>query len=321
MATLALGIGSSHGPTIQSTPEHIAKLADGDTRDPRFDYQALLRKAKPGLEQEIDMTVIRERHQAARAALKALNDRIAAANLDMLVVISNTHRVPPTGAHPVFGVLRAAEFSVVRRAEQPFDPDLRFVDEGKRPPAKNSELKPGQSSLANHIIDQMIAGGFDVACTDDLPEGVPLDDAFTYPYEWLMGGRTVPLVPFNLSRDLPNQAYPGRCYEAGVALGQAIESWPEDARVGIVASGGLSHQIIDEELDHTVITALVEGDQKALSELSRDRLNGAPGTPEILNWIAVAGAMAPRKMTLIDYQPIYRSLAGTGHGLTFGYWP
>ncbi len=320
MATLALGIGSSHGPTIQSTPEHLAKLADGDKRDPRFDYQTLLDRAKPGLDKEIDIRVIRDRHAAARIALKALNNRIAEANLDILVVVSNTHRVPSTGVHPVFGVLRAADFPVVRRAEQPFNPDLRFVEDEQRPPAKNIVIRPGHPNLANHIIDHMIASGFDVACADRLPEDTPLDDAFTYPYEWLLGGKTLPLVPFNLSRDLPNQAYPKRCYEAGIALGQAITSWTSDARVGLVASGGLSHQVIDEELDQTVIQALKTGDRDMLSSLNRDRLNGSPGTPEILNWVAVAGALSPRCMTLIDYQPVYRSLAGTGHGLTFGYW-
>jgi hypothetical protein len=54
--------------------------------------------------------------------------------------------------------------------------------------------------------------------------------------------------------------------------------------------------------------------------LPRQRLNGGPGTPEVLNWVTVAAAMAPRRMTLVDYLPCYRSPAGTGHGLAFGYW-
>jgi 3-O-methylgallate 3,4-dioxygenase len=69
-----------------------------------------------------------------------------------------------------------------------------------------------------------------------------------------------------------------------------------------------------------VIDALVVGDVATLRAFSRERLNRAPGTPEILNWIAVGAAMSPDKMTLIDYLPCYRSLAGTGHGVTFGYW-
>jgi len=30
--------------------------------------------------------------------------------------------------------------------------------------------------------------------------------------------------------------------------------------------------------------------------------------------------MDPVGMALVDYVPCYRSLAGTGHGVTFGYW-
>jgi 3-O-methylgallate 3,4-dioxygenase len=123
-----------------------------------------------------------------------------------------------------------------------------------------------------------------------------------------------------LSRDLPNQATARRCYELGLALRRHIESWPPGLRIGLIASGGLSHQIIDEELDQTVIGALVAGDDGTMRALPRDRLNRAPGTPEILNWVAVAAAMAPTRMTLVDYLPCYRSLAGTGHGLTFGSW-
>jgi hypothetical protein len=65
---------------------------------------------------------------------------------------------------------------------------------------------------------------------------------------------------------------------------------------------------------------LTEGDADVLRSLPRARLNRAPGTPEILNWVTVAAAMAPSRMQLVDYLPCYRSLAGTGHGVTFGYW-
>ena len=91
-------------------------------------------------------------------------------------------------------------------------------------------------------------------------------------------------------------------------------------RVAIMASGGLSHQIIDEELDRQVVAALQRKDVETLSYLPRERLNRAPGTPEILNWVVLAGAVEPLEMTLIDYVPCYRSPAGTGHGVTLAYW-
>ena len=59
---------------------------------------------------------------------------------------------------------------------------------------------------------------------------------------------------------------------------------------------------------------------RSTQRLQRERLNRAPGTAEILNWIAVAGAMEDRQMTLVDYVPCYRSEAGTGHGVTFAHW-
>ena len=65
---------------------------------------------------------------------------------------------------------------------------------------------------------------------------------------------------------------------------------------------------------------LVNGLEGNMGPLSADRLNIGPGTPEILNWVTVAAAMAPKRMTLVDYLPCYRSAAGTGHGMAFGYW-
>lgn len=320
MAEIVLGVGSSHGPSIQTPPEGWARLADSDTRDPRFDYQALLRAAPKGLDKEIEIDIQRERYEAAHKAIAQLTEVITTANLDVVVVVSNPHRIRPADNHPVFGVFRAESFPVTKRAAEPFDPDARFRSDEDRKRSRKISEKPGCAELANHLIGSLIEDGFDIACTDRLPEGAVLDDAFVFPHDWLFPELTIPMVPILLSRDLPNQATSRRCYELGAALRREIEAWPADARVALVASGGLSHQVIDEELDRNVIGALASHDVDVLCTLPRDRLNRGPGTPEILNWVAVAAAMAPSGMTLVDYLPCYRSLAGTGHGLTFGYW-
>ncbi|MGE0652709.1 MAG: hypothetical protein AB7P12_13320 [Alphaproteobacteria bacterium] len=320
MAQLVLAVGSSHGPSIQIGPEQWPRLGEGDTRDPRFNFRELLKNAKPGLDREIVPDVQRARHAAAHAALKVLTGLVEEARLDVVVVVSNIHRVRPADHHPVFGIFRADSFPVVKRVDQRFDPDARFVSEEQRARERNIAEAPGHAALANFLIERLIADDFDVACLDRLPEEAALDDAFTFPYEWLFGGRRIPMVPFLLSRDLPNQATPRRCHAVGLELGKLIRAFPGDARVGLVASGGLSHQVLDEELDRRVVDALTAGKPETLYDLDRVRLNRGPGTPELLNWIAVAGAMAPAKMALVDYVPAYRSLAGTGHGLTFGYW-
>ncbi len=319
MAHLVLGIGSSHGPTIQSPPEVWRRLGDGDAHDARYDFEALLRNAPPGLDEQLTLERQTARHEANQAGLAVLDDRLRVAELDAIVVVSNPHRVWPEDNQPVFGVFRAAQIPVAQRRGAR-NPETRFQRGGERP-AQEIKLFPGEPDLANHLIDALIEDGFDIAATDQMREGAALDEAFTFLYQRFLPEGGVPMVPFILSRYLPHQATAARCYALGQALRRAIESWDADSRVGIMASGGLSHQIIDEELDHTVIDALVRGDIKTLCGLDRGRLNGAPGTPEILNWVAVAGAMAPAPMTLVGYEPCYRSLAGTGHGVAFGYWP
>ena len=86
----------------------------------------------------------------------------------------------------------------------------------------------------------------------------------------------------------------------------------------MIASGGLSHVIIDEELDRITIEGLMRKDRDKLFSLPRPKLKG--GTSEILNWVALAGAMETARMELIDYIPTYRSLAATGCGMAFACW-
>src|SRR5206468_5270982 len=138
-------------------------------------------------------------------------------------------------------------------------------------------------------------------------------------YRRIMNGMTIPTVPMMLNTYYPpNQPTPKRCYALGQALRQAVESWPSDKRVAVIASGGLSHFVIDEELDHQIITAMQHNDAAALSSIPKERLNS--GNSEIRNWIATAGAVEHLKMQLIDYVPCYRSPAGTGCAMGFAQW-
>lgn len=318
MASIVLGIGSSHGPSIQTSPDGWPRLGDADSRDPRFNYEELLKTAPADIEDQISPQKHRERHAAAHAALTRLRQAVIDSSPDVLLIISNPHRTWPDENRPVFGVLRAATLAVAERGE--FDPDARFKSNEQRS-ATILNPKPGHPELANHLIASLNRANFDVAVGEGIREGQALDDAFAFAYEHILQPNSVlPVVPFMLSRYLPYQATAARCYALGKAIRKSIDEWNSNARVALLASGGLSHQVIDEELDREVIQALETSDEVVLSALESDRLNLAPGTPETLNWVTLAGAMAPTPMSLVDYLPCYRSMAGTGHGLTFGLW-
>ena len=112
--------------------------------------------------------------------------------------------------------------------------------------------------------------------------------AFGYVYNRLMTGDTIPTVPIMLNTYYPpNQPTPKRCYNLGQALKSSIESWPKDIRVGILASGGLSHFVVDEELDQAALAGMQAKSVEKLSALPREKINS--GSSEIRNWIVVTG--------------------------------
>ena len=80
-----------------------------------------------------------------------------------------------------------------------------------------------------------------------------------------------------------------------------------------MASGGLSHFVVDEALDRAVVRALTERDFLALEALRLEKLNSGNG--EIRNWICAAGALRDLRVQRIDYLPGYRTPAGTGSTL------
>jgi 3-O-methylgallate 3,4-dioxygenase len=136
-----------------------------------------------------------------------------------------------------------------------------------------------------------------------------------------MNDNVMPNVPLFINTFYPpNQPTFKRCYEFGKALRRTIESWDTDKTVAVIASGGLSHYVIEEDLDREGLDIMAKKDEKALLSLPAERFQS--GTSEFRNWVVTAGAMAEAssKMNLIDYVPCYRSVAGTGCAMAFAHW-
>jgi len=111
-----------------------------------------------------------------------------------------------------------------------------------------------------------------------------------------------------------------RCLQLGHGLYRAVRSFTGFKRVALMASGGLTHFVIDEEFDQSVIAAMKAGDEDALVRLPENYFK--VGTAEIKNWYPVIAAMnaAGLKYHQVDYVPCYRSEAGTGNAMCFAYW-
>src|SRR6185503_17414157 len=110
-----------------------------------------------------------------------------------------------------------------------------------------------------------------------------------------------------------------RCYNLGKSLRKAIESYPEDLTVVLVATGGLSHQVHGErcgfnnpEWDHAFLD-LMEHDPEQLAEMTHEqyaRLGGFEGA-EVIMWLVMRGALSPtiRKLHQSYYLPSMTGIA------------
>jgi len=179
---------------------------------------------------------------------------------------------------------------------------------------------PVHSKLALHLITGLTERGFDITSMRKTPADQYEGHAFSFIHRFYLEGGVIPIVPIMLNTYYPpNPPTPARCVALGQAMRALIESWPENLRVGFMASGGLSHFQAEEDLDGAVIDAMRRHDLDFLSKLEVKRLQA--GSSEIRNWLVLAGCMGKDfDMSWISYAPGYRTPALTGTGLGFASW-
>jgi 3-O-methylgallate 3,4-dioxygenase len=325
MARIVLGLGSSHSPQLSTPPELWPLHGERDKRNPglldrdgtHLSYDDLLAKAHPSLAGEVTPEKWQARYEACQKGIATLSKTFAQVAPEVAIIIGDDQEELFSDDNmPAVLVYWGAEM-----LNHPHYGDSPI--QGLRAAAwaygEKDRSYPIAADLGQHLIEYLIGDGFDVAHSRKLKAGQSMGHAFGFVYGRIMDGKPIPTVPIMVNTYYPpNQPTPKRCYDLGRAVRAAVEAWPSDTRVAVIGSGGLSHFVIDEDLDHQVIKALQAKDVDAVQALPRTRLNS--GTSEIRNWLAAAGAVEHLDMQLIDYVPCYRSPAGTGCAMAFAQW-
>eukprot|EP01037_Dinobryon_pediforme_P041338 gene41338-51028_t len=175
-------------------------------------------------------------------------------------------------------------------------PSFEMADEGagKRP---LPDIK-GHPELAAHMAECLVHDEFDMTLFQDraLDHGCNSPLGLMWPHEPEWPGAIVPIEINVLQYPLPTAA---RCYKLGQAVRRAIESFPQDLKVAVIGTGGLSHQIHGErtgfnnpEWDDEFLRLMVE-DPLSLTRLKHVdfvRLGGAESA-EVIMWLAMRGAL------------------------------
>ncbi|PZN34728.1 MAG: gallate dioxygenase [Proteobacteria bacterium] len=173
------------------------------------------------------------------------------------------------------------------------------ADEGggprKLPPIK------GHPALAQHIATGLVADEFDLSYfqAKGLDHGCFSPLSVLWPHEPEWPGAIVPLQVGVLNFPIPSAL---RCYKLGRSLRKAILSYPEDIKVAIVGTGGLSHQVHGERCGFNntpwdmEFLDLLERDPEQLTKITiaeyaeRGGLEGA----EVIMWLLMRGALSSK---------------------------
>ena len=161
------------------------------------------------------------------------------------------------------------------------------------PPAK------GHPALASHIGHSLMADEFDMSFYQNRPldHGIFSPLSVLCPHEPTWPMPVIPLAMGVLQFPVPKA---GRFYKLGQALRRAIESYPEDLKVAIVATGGLSHQVHGERAGFNnpawdeKFLDLFENDPEQLASMTIAEfaeLGGFEGS-EVVMWLAMRGALS-----------------------------
>ena len=334
MAELVLGMALSHGPMLSTPPAMWELRAGADRANPQhwyrgraYDYATLVKERGTGYASMITLSERERRHAACQRALGELARRFAEARPDLVVVVGNDqlevfqHDLLPAILVYAGEAIENIPLSEAQRSKLP--PGIALAEEGHCP--AQGAVYPGAPHEAQLILRSLVEQQFDVAQSVRLPKGPDrqhgIPHAFGFLYRNTMRDAPPPSIPVFLNVGVPpNQPTLRRCLDLGRALERAIAGLAAGRRVALLASGGLTHFVIDEDFDRRVLQAMQAGDLDALARLDETWFTG--NTAEIKSWLPLVAAMQAqgKRMHLVDYVPCYRTEAGTGQGMAFAYW-
>lgn len=335
MAKITLGMWSTHGPILNTTPEEWMLRVPHDhkvkhwfrNKEYTFDQLVELRKHE-NFAERITLEERTRRHALCQEGVARLAEIWKREKPDVAVIMGNDQReLIQDSMQPAITVYHGDTFW-----QKPIDEDrqsrlsvgIKESEWAYRP--HEPVVWPGLPDLANLTFEMAQDAGFDLASSKSWPDtgnhhhiGTP--HAFSWVIRRVMEDHAVPILPIIINTFFPpNQPTARRCFAFGEFMGKVIKAWKQDVKVAVFGSGGLTHFTVDEEFDMALLKALEQRDPRFLCSVPQTTL--MQGTSEIRNWIAAAGALFGTELRgeTIGYVPCYRTVAGTGTAQGFVSW-
>ena len=256
-------------------------------------------------EEDVDGNVAR--FSRWRSALDAARGCMTAAQPDVLLVVGDDQNEVFSSVQPQFAVFTG------QGCLSPSDRDAAARHEVRCEP-----------SLAKLLVERSVSEGFDTAVVGHLEQDLLKSHAHAQPLEHLdlLGYPCVPVFVNAIHVPAPE---PARCIEFGRSLAHALADLPSEVRIGVVASGGMSHFTagypwpayqgphtlgsVDGDFDRNVVAALEAGDEGFFRGLSSDDLL-KHGDPEMRALLVLLGMVEFRPPTTQSYEVFDQAVMG-----------
>ena len=297
MAHLVGCLAMSHAPQLMLNPDHWGLL---NTRE----KEQL--PDKPELDRET-AEVKWAKWNGCMEAIAKLRQKLEAFDPDVLIVVGDDQ-------HENLVDDNMPPFSIYLGEEVEASVSLRYLNQ---PKSENRTKYRVDAKLAGALVAGLMDEGFDPAYSKRTRYDGGLGHAFARVLKFLTPDAGRRVIPVMVNTYYPPAPSAHRCAQFGVALAKLVDRLPSTDRVVVIASGGLSHTKIDEQLDEKFIRALQHNDTDYMSGIPASVL--VEGTSEIRNWIVTAAA-ANCNGTMVDYFPLYRTRTGVGCAMGFAYW-
>ncbi|HLQ77869.1 MAG TPA: protocatechuate 3,4-dioxygenase [Terriglobia bacterium] len=336
MAEIVLGIWTTHGPQLSTTPEQWMLRVPADRKrkhwfkgnEYSFEELVAMRRSE-NLAERSSLEARTRNHAACQAAIARVAAIWREVNPDVCVVFGNDQRelVLPE-MQPAYTIFHGETFwngPLPKERAATLPPGIGEAEWANRT-KERTEYK-GLPDLAALLLERGLDNGWDFAASSAWPEhpsphhhvGTP--HAFAYILRRVMDDRAIPMLPIITNTFFPpNQPRPARCFELGQLVHRVLTEWKKDVRVAVFGSGGMSHFVINEDFDDALFKAIQNRDGTYLRSINPNLMKD--GTSELLNWISASGCIFQTglKGERIDYVPCYRTEAGTGTAQGFVVW-
>ncbi len=336
MAEIVLGIWTTHGPQLSTTPEEWMYRVPADRARKHwfkgqtysFDELVEMRQGE-NLAEKSTLEARTRSHATCQKAIARVAEIWREVEPDVCVIFGNDQRELVLPAmQPAYTVYCGETFwngPIAEERSSTLPPGIVQSEWANRPEAHTEY--PGLPDLAARLIERGLDAGWDFAASNQWPthpsphHHVGTPHAFAYILRRVMKDRAVPVLPIIANTFFPpNQPRPFRCFALGELMHKVLSDWDRDVRVAVIGSGGMTHFVINEEFDRKLFDAIQGRDAEYLNAIDPNMMQD--GTSELLNWVSASGCMFQTGLSgeVIDYVPCYRTEAGSGTAQGFMVW-